>query len=89
TGAIYRRQPARKVVSSDHEWFTMTIAAHGNHLATWVNGYQVTDFTDTREPNENARNGSKTGKGAISLQGHDPTTNLDFRNIRIVELPAK
>jgi hypothetical protein len=87
TGAIYRRQAARKVVSSDHEWFTMTIAAHGNHLATWVNGYQVTDFTDTRPPNDNARNGSKTGKGAISLQGHDPTTNLDFRNIRIVELP--
>ncbi|HLW68826.1 MAG TPA: DUF1080 domain-containing protein [Gemmataceae bacterium] len=88
TGAIYRRQAARKVVSSDHEWFTMTIAAHGNHLATWVNGYQVTDFTDTRPPNDNARNGSKTGKGAISLQGHDPTTNLDFRNIRIVELPS-
>jgi hypothetical protein len=89
TGAIYRRQAARKVVSSDHEWFTMTVAAHGNHLATWVNGYQVTDFTDTRPANENARNGSKTGKGAISLQGHDPTTNLDFRNIRIVELPAQ
>jgi hypothetical protein len=89
TGAIYRRQPARKVVSNDNEWFTMTIAAHGNHIATWVNGYQVTDFTDTRPPNENARNGSKTGKGAISIQGHDPTTNLSFRNIRIVELPKK
>ena len=89
TGAIYRRQAARKVVSSDHEWFTMTIAAHGNHLATWVNGYQVTDFTDTRPANDNARNGSKTGKGAISLQGHDPTTNLDFRNIRIVDLPVQ
>src|SRR5262249_36867649 len=36
TGAIYNRQPARRVVSSDHEWFTMTIAAHGNHFATWV-----------------------------------------------------
>jgi hypothetical protein len=87
TGAIYRRQPARKVVSNDKEWFTMTVAAHGNHITTWVNGYQVTDFTDMREPNENPRNGSKTGKGCISLQGHDPTTNLDFRNIRIVELP--
>jgi hypothetical protein len=40
-----------------------------------------------REPNENPRNGSKTGKGCISLQGHDPTTNLDFRNIRVLELP--
>jgi hypothetical protein len=86
TGAIYRRQPARRVVSNDHEWFTMTVLAHGKHMATWVNGYQVTDFTDERPPSDNARNGSKTGAGAISLQGHDPTTDLDFRNIRIAEL---
>lgn len=89
TGAIYRRQPARKVVSNDHEWFTMTVIAQGNHIATWVNGYQVTDFTDDRKPSENARNGSKTGKGALSIQGHDPTTNLSFRNIRIAELPKR
>jgi hypothetical protein len=86
TGAIYRRQPARKVVSNDHEWFTMTVLAHGNHLATWVNGYQVTDFTDERPANNNARNGSKTAKGPISIQGHDPTTDLSFRNIRIASL---
>jgi hypothetical protein len=87
TGGIYNRQPARKVVSSDHEWFTMTVAAAGNHLAVWVNGYQTADFTDTRPPNENARKGSKVGKGPISLQGHDKTTDLSFRNIRIAELP--
>jgi 3-keto-disaccharide hydrolase len=85
TGAIYRRQPARKVVSNDHEWFTMTVLAQANHLATWVNGYQTTDFIDQRPSNENARNGSKTGRGCISLQGHDATTDLSFRNIRIAE----
>lgn len=89
TGGIYGRQPARKVVSSDNEWFTMTVIAHGNHIATWVNGYQVTDFTDTRPKNESARKGTKLDKGPISLQGHDPTTDLSFRNIRIVDLPKK
>jgi hypothetical protein len=89
TGAIYRRIPARKVVSNDHEWFTMTLVAHGNHIATWVNGYQTVDWTDTRPPHENPRNGSKTGPGHISLQGHDPTTDLSFRNLRIAELPDK
>jgi hypothetical protein len=89
TGAIYRRQPARKVVSTDGEWFTMTLAAHGNHFATWVNGYQVTDWTDTRPENANARNGAKLGAGPLSIQGHDPTTNLSFRNLRIAELPQK
>jgi hypothetical protein len=86
TGAIYRRQPARREVARDGEWFTMTILAHGNHFATWVNGIQVTDWTDNRPPSDNARTGFRREGGHISFQGHDPTTNLSFRNIRIAEL---
>ena len=88
TGAIYRRVPARKVVSNDNEWFTMTVVARGPHISTWVNGYQTVDWTDDRKPSDNPRQGLKTGKGHISIQGHDPTTDLLFRNIRIAELPA-
>jgi len=87
TGGIYNRQPARFVVSSDREWFTKTIVAHGSHLAVWVNGIQVSDFTDTRPPHESARQGFRAAPGVISLQGHDPTTDLSFRKIRIQELP--
>lgn len=89
TGGIYRRQPARKVVSSDHQWFTKTIIAGGNHIAVWIDGIQVSDFTDTRPANKSARRGTKLDQGPISLQGHDPTTDLGFRNIRIVELPKQ
>ncbi len=87
TGAIYRRQPARKGIAKDGEWFTLTVIAHGRHMATWVDGVQVTDWTDNRPLDKNARNGCRLEKGAISLQGHDPTTDLNFRNIRIAELP--
>src|SRR5207302_8205417 len=87
TGAIYNRQAARKVVSNDYEWYTMTIVANGKHLAVWVNGYQTADYTDLQAPNKSARKGSKVDKGPISLQGHDPTTDLSFRNIRVAELP--
>jgi hypothetical protein len=86
TGGIYNQQPARRVVSSDNEWFTKTIIATGNHIAVWVNGIQVSDFTDQRPARESARRGSKTSPGVISLQGHDPTTDLSFRNIRIARL---
>ncbi|MCE9530831.1 MAG: DUF1080 domain-containing protein, partial [Planctomycetes bacterium] len=88
TGAIYRRVPARKVLSNDNEWFTMTVLANGNHIATWVNGYQTVDWTDDRSADDNPRKGSKTGPGHLSIQGHDPTTDLSFRNIRIEELLA-
>lgn len=87
TGGLYNRQPARRVVSSDREWFTMTIVAHGNHFATWVNGIQVTDFTDTRPASDNPRQGARLKPGVLGLQGHDPTTDLSFRNLRISELP--
>jgi hypothetical protein len=87
TGGIYRRQPARRVVADDHEWFTKTIVADGPHMAVWVEGYQVSDWTDERPPRENAREGFRAGPGVIAIQGHDPSTNLLFRNIRAAELP--
>ncbi|HSQ55029.1 MAG TPA: DUF1080 domain-containing protein [Gemmata sp.] len=89
TGAIYRRVAARKVVSNDNEWFTMTVVADGKHFATWVNGYQTVDWSDDRKANDNPRQGFRAAKGPLSIQGHDPTTNLLFRNIRIAELPEK
>lgn len=89
TGAIYRRVPARKVVSNDNEWFTMTVVADGKHIATWVNGYQTVDWTDDRKENDNPRQGYRAAKGPISIQGHDPTTDILFRNIRVAELGKK
>lgn len=87
TGGIYRRQPARYVVPDDHEWFMKTIVADGPHMAVWVNGYQVSDWTDERPAKESARDGRRDGGGAIAIQGHDPTTDFLFRKIRIAELP--
>ena len=88
TGAIYRRVPARRVNARDHEWFATTLVATGPHIAVWVNGLQVTDWTDPRPPHDNPRNGLRTAAGTIAIQGHDPTTNLLFRNLRIGELPG-
>jgi hypothetical protein len=89
TGAIYRRTVARRVVSQDREWFAKTIVATGPHIAVWVNGYQVTDWTDDRPPHDNPRSGQRLAPGTISLQAHDPTANIRFRNLRIAELPSK
>jgi hypothetical protein len=85
TGSIYRRVPARLGVAQDGEWFTMTVAAQGNHLATWVDGILVADWHDWRPLSDNARTGCRLEPGHISLQGHDPTTDLSFRNFRIAE----
>lgn len=86
TGAIYRRVPARKGIAKDGEWFTLTVVANKRHVATFVNGVQVVDWTDNREAKDNGRNGYREAAGAISIQGHDPTTDLSFRNIRVAPL---
>jgi hypothetical protein len=89
TGAIFRRQNARLVVPDDHEWFYKSIIADGPQISVWVNGYQVTDWTDTRPAHENPRQGRRTEAGTIIIQGHDPTTDLRFRNMRIAELSGE
>lgn len=89
TGGIFRRQNARRVVADDFQWFTLTIHAHGPHIATWVNGYPTADWTDTRPPHPNPRRGRRLEPGTLQIQGHDPTTDLMFRNIRVAELPDR
>ncbi|HEX4131212.1 MAG TPA: DUF1080 domain-containing protein [Pirellulales bacterium] len=89
TGAIYRRQSARKVMADDFKWFPMTLVVSGAHMACWVNGIQVTDWTDTRPPDPNPRKGLRTAPGTLMIQGHDPTTDLSFRHLQAGELPPR
>jgi hypothetical protein len=87
TGGIYRRQPARRVVADDGRWLSKTIVADGPHVAVWVDGYQVSDWTDDRPAAKNAREGKRLEGGAIAIQGHDPTTDFLFRDFQVAELP--
>lgn len=88
TGAIYHYQPARRIVAKDGEFFTKTIIANGRNFTIWINGWPVTDWEDPHPEGTVVRNKqAKLGPGTISLQAHDPTTNLDFKDIRMVGLP--
>ena len=88
TGAIFRRVDARYVVANDKEWFTSTLIAYGPRICCWVDGYQVVDWVDDRKPDPNPRKGQRLEGGHISIQGHDPTTDLSFKNLKISEFPA-
>lgn len=86
TGAIDDRQLARRLVSRDKEMTVMTIVADGRHLSTWVNGYQMVDWADTRANNPNPRVGCSVNQGAIQLQAHDQQTDIEFLDISITNL---
>jgi len=89
TGAIFRQTVARRVVANDGEWFTKTIAVCGPHVSVWVNGFQVTDWSDTRTPDENPRRGLRLEPGSIMLQAHDPETAISFQRLDIAELKTR
>ena len=89
TGGIFRRTDARRVNANDLEWFSKTIFATGPHISVWVNGYQVTDWTDTRKPDANPRKGLRLEKGTIIFQGHDPTTDVLIRNVGAKEIAPR
>ena len=86
TGGIFRRVNARRIVAEDGKWFYKTIVAVGPHISVWVNGYQVTDWSDKRKPDANPRRGLRLEAGSIMLQGHDPTTDILIQEINATEL---
>ena len=89
TGGIVDHQAARKIIVEDAEFFYETIEAHGRHLAVWINGLQVTNFTDLNpEGLEVTQSRARVKAGILGLQVHGSTTNLDFRNLRIAEFPV-
>lgn len=89
TGGFYRRQDARLVASDDFQWTYMTLVASGPHMAAWVNGIQVSDWTDKRPADPNPRKGLRLEQGTLIIQGHDPTTDLSFKNLSAAELPQR
>ena len=89
TGGIFRRANARVVNANDQQWFATTIITTGPRIGVWVNGLQVTDWVDKRKPNENPRRGYRAAAGTLTIQGHDPTTDLLFRQIQVHELSKR
>jgi hypothetical protein len=86
-GAIFRRQNARAVLSDPGQVAHVTVIADGPHFATWVQGVQVVDWTDTRAPKENPREGLRIEPGTIQFQGHDATTEATFQSLNISPIP--
>lgn len=83
TGGIFRRSEARKIVADPDQWFSETIVVNGSQISVWVNGYQVTDWSDQRAPHPNPRKGRRLEAGEIQFQSHDADTEASFRNLLI------
>ena len=82
-GGIFRRQDARLIAGETDKWATILLQVQGPSMAAWVNGVQVSGWTDDREVNENPRRGKRLEAGTIMIQGHDPGTDALFQQLKI------
>lgn len=88
TGGVFRRSEARLVASDDLAPTVVTLVAYQDRFVSWVNGYPVLDWTDDREADPNPRRGKRLAAGRLSLQAHDPTTDVTISDFRVMELPT-
>jgi len=85
-GGIFRRQNARIVLGDPLQPFFVTLVAQGPHVATWVNGVPIADFTDTRKEDPNPRKGLRLNPGSLMFQGHDPGTKITINSLKVLGL---
>ena len=76
TGSLYAVQDVREA-GKDNEWFTLHTIVRGRRVQIMINDRQVVDYT---EPDSSK---TRLTGGTIALQGHDPGSEVHYKNILI------
>lgn len=76
--------PRRKVRLTN---LTMTtVAVNGRHIEVWINGFPVTEFSDTRPEGGPADKNAKVAAGVIALPLTSSSSTADFSQIKLALL---
>jgi len=87
TGGLYGIKDVFEIPAKDNEWFTEEIIVRGKHIITKVDDKTLVDWTEPEGFDAKAYPGRKVDHGTFALQGHDPKSEVHYRNIRVKPLP--
>ena len=88
TGGLWGVRDYREVVVPDGKWFTLTIMVQGKHVTTKIDDKLIVDYTEEDNPPRAKGLEQRLIKsGTFALQGHDPGSEVHFRNIMVRKLP--
>lgn len=88
TGSLYGVRNVYKTMVNDNEWFTMRITVHGKHVQVCVNDMLLVDYVEPVSPGYDTQHPlRRISHGTFALQGHDPKSEVLFRNLKITPLP--
>lgn len=80
TGSVYAKQDVKETFVKDNEWYTEHIIVQGKKITVKVNDKVINEYT---EPDGE----SKLGSGTVALQGHDPKSEVWFKDVMLKVLP--
>lgn len=84
TGSLYGVVDVLEAPAEDNTWFTEEIIVRGKHIIIKVDGKTLVDYT---EPQNLGETGRRLSHGTFALQGHDPGSEVHFKNIMVKPLP--
>lgn len=87
TGGLYGVKDVFEAAAKDNEWFTEEISVRGKHIVVKVAGKTVVDWTEPEDFSEPRFPGRQVDHGTFALQGHDPMSEVHYKNIRVRPLP--
>ena len=88
TGSIYAVRNTWRSPARDHTWFAYRIKVSGKTIQTFVDGELVCQYTEGPGAWRAAdKPGRYLSSGTFALQGHDPKSEVRYRNLRVRILP--
>ena len=87
TGSLYAVKDVAEAPAKDDEWFDYHIIVKGKSVTTKINGKVIVEWTqaDDFTPPKGMK-GRLLSSGTFALQGHDPGSRVEYKNIRVKPL---
>lgn len=86
TGSVYALQDVKETFVKDDEWYTEQISVQGKKVTIRINDKIINQYTEP-DSISNGSSPKKLSSGTVALQGHDPKSEVHFKDIQIKVLP--
>lgn len=89
TGSLYAIEDIKETYAKDNEWFTEYIKVEGKKVTIKINDKVVVEYTEPENVQRpEGMKGRLISSGTFALQGHDPNSQVYFKNIKVKILPG-
>jgi hypothetical protein len=86
TGSLYDIANIGRSSAQDDKWWTQEIIVKGKNVTVLIDGAKVLEYNEPEGAQPGKSFARKISEGIFALQGHDPTSEIHYRNIRVKRL---